>query len=99
MRLRSEDLLRPSRAHLPRLLTWLKLPASDDVIVRMMRTEGWQFAGDGQAGRLYGGDSKFIRAPALRPPPKPGPVTFDRSWGLTDEMCRRMGALACYLRY
>jgi hypothetical protein len=35
-----------------------------------------------------------LAAPLLRRVPRPGPVSFDPSWGLLDEMCRRMKLLA-----
>jgi len=99
MRLRAEDLLREPQAQLQRLLAWLDLPFDDQVIARMLRTQDWQFAGNGPDGNLYGGDAKFMNSPVLVPPPEPGPVTFDQSWDLPGEMCSGIEALAGYLGY
>jgi hypothetical protein len=99
IRLRAEDILREPRAQIPRILEWLGLATSDHIVDRMCRTEQWKFAGTGPSGTLCGGDPKFLAAPALRPIPSPGPVSFDRSWGLSDEMCRRMKLLAADLGY
>ena len=99
IRLRAEDLLREPDVVLPRVLDWLRLPCSDEIIARMRRTDLWPFAGFGPSGRLQGGDPKFFGSPALRPVPPPGPVVFDPALGLPDEMCRRMKLLASYLGY
>ncbi|GAA2109921.1 sulfotransferase family protein [Actinomadura alba] len=99
MRVRAEDLLTEPRVWLPRILAWLELDSNPEIIDRMLLTENWRFAGTGGSGRLLGGDPKFLRAPALRPIPAPGPVVFDPSWGLGDEMCERMTVLARSLGY
>ncbi|MBC6459717.1 sulfotransferase family protein [Actinomadura sp. HBU206391] len=99
MRVRAEDLLTEPRVWLPRILAWLELDSNTEIIDRMLLTENWRFAGTGRSGRLLGGDPMFLRAPALRPIPAPGPVVFDPSWGLRDEMCEQMTVLARSLGY
>jgi hypothetical protein len=99
IRVRAEDVLREPFVWLPKLLDWLGLYSDDDLVSRMTHTESWQFASNGPSGDLYGGDPGFMRSPALRAIPDPGPVAFDRSWGLPDEMCGRMATLARQLGY
>lgn len=99
MRVRAEDLLTEPRVRLPRILAWLELDSSPQIIDRMLLTENWRFAGTGRSEGLLGGDPKFLRSPALRPIPAPGPVVFDPAWGLRDEMCDRMTVLARSLGY
>jgi hypothetical protein len=99
MRIRAEDLLRQPAAHLPQVLSWLGLQCDAEIIARMIRTQDWRFASSGPDGNLYGGDRKFLNSPALRAPSEPGPVSFDPAWGLSEEMCKRMQALATYLGY
>jgi sulfotransferase family protein len=98
-RIRAEDLLREPAAQLPRLISWLGLPADDALIAQMMHTENWRFAGTGPSGGLLGGDPKFMMSPALRPIPEPGEIAFDESWGLLPEMRDRMIILASALGY
>jgi Sulfotransferase family len=98
-RLRAEDLLCSPSAWARRILNWLGLACDDDIISQMMRTEQWQFAGTGKSGTLFGGDHKFMLAPQLRAIPELAVVKFDPAWGLLDEMCARMTALAGYLGY
>lgn len=99
IRVRGEDLLSAPQTWLRTLLRWLELDDSDTVIDRMLHPEAWEFAHNGPGGGLYGGDHKFFEAPELRPVPDPGPVEFDPEWGLLDEMCDRMAALADELGY
>ncbi|MGI5233694.1 sulfotransferase family protein [Actinoallomurus sp. CA-142502] len=99
MRVRAEDLLTEPRVWLPRILAWLRLDGDPHIVDRMLLTENWRFAGTGRSDDLLGGDPKFLRSPALRPIPAPGPVVFDPSWGLHDEMCDRMTDLARSLGY
>jgi hypothetical protein len=99
LRVRAEDVLRQPQTWLPRILHWLGLPATDEILAGMLRTEQWRFAGTGASGNLFGGDPSFFHSPTLRNVPDPGPVTFDPGWGLPDEMCRRMTRLANYLSY
>ncbi|GGJ84211.1 sulfotransferase family protein [Streptomyces camponoticapitis] len=99
MRVRGEDLLREPELWSRRLLDWLGLDSSDDMVDRMLHPESWQFANNGPSGGLYGGDHKFLSNPKLRPVPDPGPVRFDPEWGLLDEMCDRMTGLAHELGY
>lgn len=99
MRVRAEDLLTEPRVWLPRILAWLKLDGDPQIIDRMLLTENWRFAGTGRSDALLGGDPKFLRSPALRPIPAPGPIVFEPSWGLHDEMCDRMTVLARSLGY
>lgn len=98
-RIRAEDLLRDPLTRLPPLLQWLGLNCDSEVVSQMTHTENWQFASTGPSGTLFGGDPKFMRFPQLRPVPEPGEITFDASWGLLDEMCDRMTAVARYLGY
>jgi Sulfotransferase family len=99
MRVRAEDLLTEPRVWIPRILAWLELESTPEIIDRMLLTENWRFAGTGSSEGLFGGDPKFLRSPALRPIPAPGPVVFDPSWGLRDEMRDRMTVLAHSLGY
>jgi hypothetical protein len=99
IRVRAEDLLREPHESLGKILNWLGLPDDTKIISRMLQTESWQFAGCGPSGSLWGGDWKFMRSPTIRPIPAPEPVSFDPSWGLHSEMCRRMTVLADYLGY
>jgi Sulfotransferase family len=99
IRLRGEDLLREPEVWLPVILDWLGLPRDRETIARMLRTQDWRFAGTGVSGRLFGGDHKFMQDPAMRPIKDPGPVRFDPSWQLLDEMSARMANLAGYLGY
>jgi hypothetical protein len=99
MRVHAEDILRAPYAQLPEILNWLGLPYDDQIISRMLRTENWRFADTGQSGQLFGGDPNFMRSPALRPIPDPGPVSFDLSWGLSEKKCMHMKALAHHLGY
>jgi hypothetical protein len=98
-RIRAEDLLREPATHLPRLLSWLELPTDAQLVARMMHTEKWRFAGTGPAGRLFGGDPKFMRSPVLRPIREPGEIAFDESWGMPDGVRDRLTALANALGY
>jgi hypothetical protein len=98
-RMRAEDLLREPLTRLPPLLDWLGLRGGSDIVSKMTHTENWRFANTGPSGGLFGGDPKFMRSPELRPIPEPGKIVFDESWGLLDEMCDRMTALATYLGY
>jgi hypothetical protein len=99
MRVRAEDLLTEPRVWLPRILAWLRLDSDPQIVERMLLTENWRFAGTGRSDDLLGGDPKFLRSPALRPIPAPGPVVFDPSWGLHDDMRDRMTTLAHALGY
>ncbi len=99
MHVRAEDLLSHPRRWLPSILEWLELDSGADIITAMLATEKWRFSGTGPSSRLFGGDPKFIRSPALRPVTAPGPVHFDPRWELHPEMCRRMTELANDLGY
>ncbi len=111
IRIRAEDLLRDPHARLPAILDWLGLGCSTAVIDTMLQTERWPFAGQSgsrragqadrarQAGRAGGGDPKFLAAPWLRPPARPGPVTYEPELGFPAEMQRRMTELARQLGY
>jgi hypothetical protein len=98
-RVRAEDLLREPAIQLPKLLSWLGLPADGDIVGKMMHTENWRFAGTGPSGRLFGGDPKFMLSPVLRPVREPGEIDFDESWGIPDEVRGRLTALANALGY
>jgi hypothetical protein len=98
-RVRAEDLLREPAVQLPKLLSWLGLPADDGIVGQMMHTENWRFAGTGPSGRLFGGDPKFMLSPMLRPVHDPGEIDFDNSWGVPDEVRGRMTKLANALGY
>jgi hypothetical protein len=98
-RVRAEDLLREPATQLPKLLSWLGLPADGDIVGQMMHTENWRFAGTGPSGRLFGGDPKFMLSPVLRPVREPGEIAFDESWGIPDEVRDRLTALANALGY
>lgn len=99
MRVRGEDLVREPESVLPAVLDWLGLDKSEAAIARMLQTEQWRFASLGPTGDLYGGDHTFLMRPRLRAIPDPGPVRFDTSWGLPQEMVRRMSNLAAELGY
>jgi hypothetical protein len=99
IRVRAEDLLREPETSMERILKWLGLKSDPAILTKMLRTEDWVFAGTGESGDLFGGDSKFMFSPQLRRIPDPGPVVFDPAWGLPPEMVRRMKILAGYLGY
>jgi hypothetical protein len=99
IRVRAEDLIRAPYDELPRILGWLGLDHGPEIVEGMLHTERWRFAGPGDTGTLGGGDPEFMKAPALRPIPEPGPVVFDPELGLLDEMRRRMTDLAEQLGY
>jgi hypothetical protein len=99
MRIRAEDLLGDPHGCLAAILNWLDLKRDPATLTSMLHTEDWVFAGTGQGHNLFGGDSKFMFSPQLRPIPDPGPVAFDPAWELPVEMVRRMTILARYLRY
>ena len=98
-RVRAEDVLVTPEKALTGLLAWLGLASDDDIIAKMLRTEDWTYAGTGPTGWLFGGDHKFMLAPALRPQVKDAAMSFDADLGLLDEMCSRMTALAGCLGY
>jgi hypothetical protein len=99
LRIRAEDLLGRPRAWLPRVLAWLALESSGEIVSQMLHTENWRFAGKGPAGALLGGDPGFLSSPSLRAVPEPGPVAFDPAWGLSASACARIAGLAEYLGY
>jgi hypothetical protein len=99
LRIRAEDLVGDPITWLPRVLDWLGLHYDDQVIHQMTQTQNWRFAGTGQSGTLFGGDTKFMHSPALRPVPPLAEATFDPAWGLLDEMVSRMTSLARELGY
>ncbi len=91
---RAEELLGDPRNALGPLFAWLGLSSDDAVVQGALRTERWRFAGTGEAGGLYGGDSKFMHAPELRPLPDPGPLTFPGEWQLPERICEQMSDMA-----
>jgi sulfotransferase family protein len=99
IRVRAEDLLGDPLLWLPRILDWLGLDHDDKTVHRMMRTEQWRFSGTGPSSKLYGGDPKFMTRSALRPVAAPGPIEFEQSWELHEELIRRMTVLAGHLGY
>jgi muconolactone delta-isomerase len=99
MRVRAEDLLADPSRWLPRILSWLHLRTTPATVDRMLHTENWRFASTGSSDTLLGGDPKFLRAPALRPVPRPGPLTFDPAWQLDAGLRARMTSLARTLGY
>jgi hypothetical protein len=100
MRIRAEDVVGTPDAWLPRILAWLQLESSDQIIREMMHTERWLFASDSdQHLLLRGGDWKFFADPALRPVEPPGEGLVDAQWKITDEGFRRVTALARFLGY
>jgi hypothetical protein len=98
-RVRAEDILATPEDSLTGLLTWLGLATDSEIIARMLRTEDWTYAGTGPTGGLFGGDHKFMLAPALRPQVKNAAMSFGSDLGLLEEMCARMTRLAAYLGY
>jgi Sulfotransferase family len=94
VRVRAEDLLSEPATQLPKLLSWLGLPADCAIVRQMMHTENWRFAGTGPSGRLFGGDPKFMLSPVLRAVREPGAIDFDESWGIPGEIRDRLTALA-----
>lgn len=99
LRVRAEDLLRDPGCWIRRICGWLGLACDASIIVQMLQTENWPFAGVGESGDLGGGDGTFMQAPALRQVPEPGPVVFDQEWGLHPDLTRRMVAFAAFLGY
>ena len=98
LRVRAEDLLRSPRTWLPPVLDWLSLEHDDRTIQLMMRTDQWAFA-QPREGPEGGGDYSFMRDPGLRPVAAPPPELISPSWEITDEVRRRIVALARYLGY
>jgi hypothetical protein len=99
LRVRAEDLLGNSDVTLRRVCEWLELPCDSDIVARMRHPEDWCFAGGGPEGNLLGGDYKFMTAPALRPIPEPGPVTFNPAWDMHPELVSQITQLARFLGY
>jgi|SRR5215831_7530824 len=67
-RIRGEDLLADPDKHLYELARWLDLRADSRAIEEMKHPERSPFACMGPRNALGGGDGKFFRNPALRPP-------------------------------
>lgn len=98
IRVRAEDLVNEPAAHLPRILGWLGLARTPEIIAGMRRTQDWVYARDWQLG-LAGGDPAFMKSPRLRGVALPEGITFDPAWGLPPEACRRMVSLGELLGY
>ena len=99
LRLRGEDLIREPVMWLPRILRWLDLEVTDDLIRRMLMTECWRFANRGESGLLFGADPTFLNSPRLQSVPEPGPIWFDPRWQLSGQTIYRISALAGNLGY
>lgn len=99
LRMRAEDVVGDPATWLPHILDWLGLHYDNECVSRMTQTQNWRFAGTGQSGELFGGDARFMRSPALRPIPQLAEAAFDPSWGLLEEVIRRMTSLASDLGY
>lgn len=97
LRVRAEDLVNEPAAHLPRILSWLGLACTPEIIAGMRQTENWIYASFHPG--LNGGDPTFMKSPRLRGIALPKDISFDLSWGLSREMCRRMRSLGEYLGY
>lgn len=99
LRVRSEDLIGNPEATVPRVLGWLGLESSPAIIDRMLHTERWEFAAwDGDRG-FGAADPKFLAAPRLHSVPPPEPEVTDPRWGVSDQIARRITALARHLGY
>lgn len=98
IRVRAEDLVNEPAVHLPRILRWLGLACTPEIISGMCQTQDWIYARHAHRG-LAGGDPNFMKSPALRGVTLPEGITFDPSWGLPAEACRRMASLGEFLGY
>jgi hypothetical protein len=104
LRVRAEDLLAESASRLPDVLGWLGLDYDAQILERMQRTEMWQYANNGPSGKLFGGDFKFFRDPALRPTAsttsgQAESAEPDSMQELSDPMRQKIAELARYLGY
>jgi hypothetical protein len=98
IRVHAEDLVNEPGGQLPRILNWLGLACTPQIIARMCRTENWAYASRGHLG-LSGGDPTFLKSPKLHSVVVPEGISFDPSWGLPREACRRMRSLGELLGY
>jgi hypothetical protein len=98
-RVRAEDLLNDPRDTLARVVRWLGFDHDEAILDRMRFPERWRFGDFGPAGRLYGGDWKFLSRPALRRIPEPGPAHVDPAWGFDEHQRTRFKILTEHLGY
>jgi hypothetical protein len=98
IRVRAEDLVNEPGAQLPRILNWLGLACTSEIVAGMCQTENWIYASRGHLG-LVCGDPTFLDSPKLRGVMLPEGIRFDPSWGLPREACRRMQSLGEFLGY
>lgn len=99
LRIRAEDLLREPHTWIPKVLHWLQLPCTTEIIETMLRTERWVFSGTGPSGNLAGGSTKYLENPTLHVIPKPGAETYDTFLELPAQERQRILRLASYLGY
>lgn len=98
IRVRAEDLVNHPGVQLPRILIWLGLACTPEIVAGMCQTENWMYASRGHLG-LACGDPTFLDSPKLRDAVLPEGIRFDPSWGLPREACRRMQSLGEFLGY
>jgi sulfotransferase family protein len=98
IRARAEDLVNEPYVQLPRILNWLGLTCTSEIIAGMRQTENWIYVGRGHLG-LARGDPTFLESPRLRGVMLPEDIRFDPSWRLPREACRRMQSLGESLGY
>lgn len=100
LRVRAEDLLRAPEDWLPRILRWLGLDWSPDIVAGMLQTERWVFAGRGDGQWLGGGDQVFLAEPRLRTVDlPPSTVEFESELGIPLPVVADMRELAEQLGY
>jgi hypothetical protein len=98
LRVRAEDLVNKPSAELPRILNWLGLACTPEIVGEMCQTQNWVYVSH-RRFRAGGGDPAFFKSPELHAVALPAGITFDPSWGLPREACRRMQSLGEFLGY
>jgi Sulfotransferase family len=73
IRVRAEDVVNQPHAHLPPICRWLGINDGPESIEAMLRPERSCYAAPGPANAYGGFDSKFLRAPEMRPVALPAP--------------------------
>ncbi|WP_165634812.1 sulfotransferase family protein [Thermostaphylospora chromogena] len=100
MRIKAEDVLRDPEGALSQVVRRLGLDWNETIAKSVRSPERWRFGGLGPAGRLYGGDWKFLTSPALRTPqPEEGSAAEDLGRGLEERPRAALAALMRRLGY
>jgi hypothetical protein len=95
---RSEDLLNDPQTQLPRICAWLGIDAGAEAIEAMSHPERSPYARIGPPDALGGGDSGFLREPALRATQLPASLDVPADWQVDPwsllsamELAQRLG--------